>query len=51
MILMYISFSASSLLGDGDKVLAIKLLELLHYVLVNGLSHVHNLEASLLQFL
>merc|ERR1719323_222017 len=38
-------------LGDRDKVLSVKLLQLLNNILINGLSHVDNLESSLLQSL
>merc|ERR1712213_91122 len=38
-------------LGDRDKVLSVKLLQLLHDILIDGLSHVDNLESSLLQSL
>merc|ERR1719346_853116 len=38
-------------LGDRDKVLSVKLLQLLHNILIDGLSHVDNLESSLLQSL
>merc|ERR1712211_93286 len=36
-------------LGDRDKVLSVKLLQLLNNILIDGLSHVDNLESSLLQ--
>merc|ERR1712213_270534 len=38
-------------LGDRDKVLTVKLLQLLNDILIDGLSHVDNLESSLLQSL
>merc|ERR1711988_1599313 len=49
LLLLLVLGQLETLLGDGDKVLAVKLLELLYHVLVNGLSHVHNLQSPLLQ--
>merc|ERR1719323_2448094 len=51
LLFLLILGELKTLLGDRDEVLAIKLLQLLDDVLVNGLGHVDNLESSLLQSL
>merc|ERR1712061_878955 len=49
LLLLLVLGQLQALLGDGDEVLAVKLLQLLDDVLVDGLRHVDNLESPLLQ--
>ncbi len=49
LLLLLVLGQLQTLLGDGDEVLAVELLELLHDVLVDGLGHVDDLEPALLQ--
>merc|ERR1719323_719083 len=51
LVFLLILGELKTLLGDRDEVLAVKLLQLLDNILVNGLGHVDNLESSLLQSL
>lgn len=46
-LLLLILWQLQTLFGDRDQALAIKLLQLLDTVLVNGLCHVQDLEATL----
>merc|ERR1712223_489189 len=49
LLLLLVFGQLQTLLGDGDKILPVKLLELLDNILVNGLRHVDDLQSSLLQ--
>merc|ERR1711962_1865659 len=48
-LLLLILGKFETFLGHTDQVLAVKLLQLLHHILVDGLGHVDHLQTSLLQ--